>query len=313
MMSRATGMAIRRRDMVLGLLAAGAMPARGQSPECVGLDDLMPAFWAAHDALPAGDEITRGRALVGSWFTPRIEAYRAARVGRVDIARWLAVFDPIALQVRRLSVALPGLWCARLARFRDAVPDAAASVPALAFVSFMNFDAATRAWGDRVVLFLGLDMMALLHGEAVGPLLDHERFHMYHHEVNPSLMLPGGDPLWLGIWKEGLAVHATAVLNPGLPRIAVFLGDAALSEAGTALFRRLAAELSGRLDATEGEVRARYLGYGYRGDIPARSGYALGAAIVQRVAGGRDLATLARIPADQARALVRAELAAMAG
>ena len=305
-------MAMRRRGVLAALLSAAAMPGRSQPLACPGLEDLMPAFWAAHDALPTGDEVTRGRALVGSWFTPHIEAYRAARVGRVDLARWLVVFDPIAPVVRRLSAALPGLWCARLAHFREVVPDAAASVPALAFLSFMNFDAATRLWRDRVVLFLGLDMMALLHGEAVGPLLDHERFHMYHHEVNPSLILPGGDPLWLGIWKEGLAVHATAVLNPGLPRIAVFLGDAALAEAGPALFRRLAAELPAQLDET-GAVRARYLGYGYRGDIPARSGYALGAAIVQQVAGGRDLAALARIPAEQARAIVRAELAAMAG
>ncbi|BDG73582.1 hypothetical protein [Roseomonas fluvialis] len=279
---------------------------------CPGLEDLMPAFWTAHDTLPAGDDVARGRALVASWFTPQIEAYRAARVGRVDVARWLALFDPVAPVVRRLSAALPALWCDRLLRFRVAVPDASPSVPALAFVSFLNFDAATRLWHDRVVLFLGLDMMALLHGEAVGPLLDHERFHMYHHEVNPSLILPGGDPLWLGIWKEGLAVHATAVLNPGLPRIAVFLGDAGLADAGPELFRRLAAELPDRLHATAGEVRARYLGYGYRGDIPARSGYALGAAIVARVAAGRDLAALARIPAPEAEALLRTELAAMA-
>jgi hypothetical protein len=97
-----------------------------------------------------------------------------------------------------------------------------------------------------------------------------------------------------------------------MTRREVFLGDAALAEAGPALFRRLAAELPDRLHETAGEARARTLSYGYRGDIPARSGYALGAAIVERVALGRDLAALARIPAPEAEALVRAELAAMA-
>lgn len=298
-----------RRGLVALVAAAG--PARAQRA-CPGLDDLMPDFWSAYDALPAGDDVTRGRALVARWFTPQVEVYRAARIGRVDLARWLPVFDPLAPAARRLSAALPGLWCDRLARFRAAVPDAAASVPALGFVSFLNFDGATRLWRDRVVLFLGIDMMVLLHGEEVGPLLDHERFHLYHHEVNPSLILPGGDRLWLGIWKEGLAVHATAVLNPGLPRIAVFLGDAALAGAGDHLFRRLAGELPDRLHATSNDVRARYLGHGYRGDIPARSGYALGAEVVRRVARGRDLAALARIPAPEAEALLRAALAAMA-
>lgn len=301
-------MAFGRRAFVVA--AVGAAPARADA--CAGFDDLMPAFWAAYDALPPGDDTARGRALVGTWFTPMVETYRAARVGRVDLARWLAVFDPVAAPARRLSAALPALWCARVAQFRRVLPDAATEVPAVSFVSFLNFDAATRPWRGRVGLFFGLDMMVLLHGEAVGPLLDHERFHMYHHEVNPSLILPGGDPLWLGIWKEGMAVHATAVLNPGLARRAVFLGDAALAEAGPALFGRIAAELPDRLHETAGAARARYLAHGYRGDIPARSGYAIGAAIVERIAQGRDLAALARIPAPEAEALVRAQLAAMA-
>jgi hypothetical protein len=305
-------MAVGRRGFIAVLGSAGTARAQGVADRCPGLDDRMPGFWRAYDALPPGDEVSRARALIGSWFTPQVEAYRGARIGRVDLARWIAVFDPVAAPARRLSAALPALWCARVAHFRAVLPDATGDVPALAFVSFLNFDAATRLWRDRVTLFLGLDMMVLLHGESVGPLLDHERFHMYHHEVNPSLILPGGDPLWLGIWKEGLAVHATAVLNPGMARREVFLGDAALAEAGPALFRRLAAELPDRLHETAGAARARYLGYGYRGDIPARSGYALGAAIVERVAQGRDLATLARIPAPEAEALVRAELAAMA-
>jgi hypothetical protein len=155
-------------------------------------------------------------------------------------------------------------------------------------------------------------MIRMLHGDAAGPFFDHERFHLYHHEVNASLILPGGDPLWLGIWKEGLAVHATGVLNPGASRQAVLLGDAALAAMGPELFRRLAAELPDRLDATDGPTRARYLAFGYRGDIPARSGYALGFAIVQRAAAGRDLAALARIPAAEAEAIVRREIAAMA-
>lgn len=304
-------MAVGRRGVIAVLGSAGTACAQGIADRCHGLEDLMPAFWTAYDALPPGDDITRARALIGSWFTPQVQAYRGAAIGRVDLARWLPVFDPLATRARRLSVALPALWCARCAHFRTVLPDAMESVPALAFVSVLSFDAATRLWRGRVALFLGLDMMVLLHGEAVGPLLDHERFHMYHHEVNPSLILPGGDPLWLGIWKEGLAVHATAALNPGAPRVLAFLGEAALADAGPALFRRLAAELPGRLHETSGEARARYLAYGYRGDIPARSGYALGAAIVERIARGRDLAALARIPTTEAEALVRAQVAAM--
>ena len=272
----------------------------------------MPAFWAAYDRDPGGEPLARAQTLIADYFTPQVEIYRGAAIGRVDLVRWLARFDPVAADVRRLSGRFAALWCARLAHFRTVLPDAAEVVPAVAFVSFLHFDAATRSWRARVTLFFGLDMMRMLHGEAVAPLLDHERFHLYHHEVNPSLILPGGDPLWLGIWKEGLAVHATAALDPTATRRAVFLGDEALAAAGPDLFRRIAAELPGRLHETGSQHRSRYLSYGYRGDIPARSGYAFGRAIVERVAQGRDLAALARIPAAEVEAIVRREVAVLA-
>lgn len=301
-----------RRTMLLGMAGMGCPGLPAAASSCPGLEDLMPAFWAAYDRDAGGEPLARERSLVADYFMPQVETYRGAAVGRVDVAQWLARFDPVAPDVRRLSARFAALWCARLVHFRTVLPDAAEAVPAVAFVSFLYFDAATRLWRGRVTLFFGLDMITMLHGEAVQALLDHERFHLYHHEVNPSLILPGGDPLWLGIWKEGLAVHATAVLEPTATRRAVFLGDEALAAAGPDLFRRIAAELPDRLHETGSQHRSRYLSYGYRGDIPARSGYALGYAIVERVAQGRGLAELARIPAAEAEAIVRREVAAFA-
>jgi hypothetical protein len=298
-----------RRAILLG--GAGIALPRGGAA-CAALRDLMPAFWDAYDALPAEPPIDRARALIAAYFQPHGAIYRAAGVGRVDMLAWLARFDAMAAEVRALWQRLPGLWCERLARFQALLPDAAAEVPATALVSFLWFDGRIGLWQGRVTLFLGLDMIVLLHGPAPGALLDHERFHLYHHEVNASLILPGGDPLWLGIWKEGLAVHATALLNPGAPRRIALLGDDALAAMDAGLLRRVAAELPDRLGGTDGQARARYLQYGYRGDIPARSGYALGLAIVERAAAGRDLAALARIPAPEIEAIVRREVAALA-
>lgn len=296
------------------LLASAAMlpPAARARAACDRFEDLMPSFWAAYDRGQGLAPEPRARLLIEHYFTPNIAAYRDAGVGRVDLARWLTPFDPMADAVRALSARLPALWCSRLEAFRRALPDAAATVPAVAMISFLNFDGRVRPRDGAVALFLGLDMIQWLHGDAVGAFFDHERFHLYHHEVNASLILPGGDPLWLGIWKEGLAVHATQVLNPGASRREVFLGDETLAAMGPDLFRRLAAELPDRLGATDGTIRARYLSFGYRGDIPARSGYALGAAIVERAAAGRDLAALARIPAAEAEAIMRREIAALA-
>lgn len=300
---------IRRRAALLA--TPGTMLSR-PARACAPMRDLMPAFWAAFDALPPGNAVDRAHGLIATYLQPNIESYRATGIGRVDIAAWLGRFDPIAPQARALSRRLPDLWCARLAQFLRLLPDAAPEVPATALVSFLWFDARARPAEGRMVLFLGLDMIVLRYGEEPGALLDHERFHLYHHQVNPSLVLPGRDPLWLGIWKEGLAIHATALLNPGAPRRTAFMGDETLAAMDPATLRRVAAELSGRLDATDLAERSRYLGYGYRGTIPARSGYALGLAAVERVAQGRDLAALARIPAPEIAAIMRRELAAIA-
>ncbi|MBR0650526.1 DUF2268 domain-containing protein [Roseomonas terrae] len=300
---------MRRRT---ALLAAAGATLSGPARACGPVQDLMPSFWAAYDALPPGNAVDRARALIAAYLQPNIDAYRAAGIARVDVAAWLPRFDPVAGTVRSLSQRLSDLWCARLAQFQRLLPDAEPDVPATAFVSFLWFDGRARSVQGRMALFLGLDMIVLLHGEEPGPLLDHERFHLYHHQVNPSLIMEGGDPLWLGIWKEGLAVHATALLNPGTPRVTAFMGDEMLASMDAAVLRRVAAELPTQLDATGLAERSRYLGYGYRGTIPARSGYVLGLAIVERAAQGRDLAALARIPAPEIAAIVRRELAAIA-
>jgi hypothetical protein len=300
------------RRRCLAVLAAAVVWPRRAAAQAAAATDLMPAFWASYDA--AGGTIEqRGRALIDSFFMPRIEAYRAAGIGRVDFVRWLERFDPVAGAVRRLSAALPAAWVAHAARFRAALPDAA-EAPVTILPSFHYFDARVRADSGRAALFLGPDTIVAVHGADpdIGILLDHESFHLYHHQVNPTLILPGGDPLWLGIWKEGLAVYASGVLNPDASRLRVLLGDAALAAIDQALLARIARELPPVLGATDGATRARYLGYGYRGDIPARSGYALGLLIAERAAAGRDLAALARLPATEAETLVRREIAALA-
>ncbi|MCC7426948.1 MAG: hypothetical protein IT557_08600 [Alphaproteobacteria bacterium] len=282
------------------------LPIRGEAPT-----DIMPRFWAVYDRVDGQAPPERARALIADFFRPHIEIYRGAGVGRVDAVRWLALFDPVAPQVRALSATFSGLWQNQAGRFQHQLPDASTATPVVVLVSFLYFDARVRPWRERVSLFIGLDGVVRF-GADLGTLLDHELFHLYHHQVNPSLILPGGDTLWLGIWKEGLAVYATGVLNQARSRAQILLGERALADGPSALMRRIAAELPPILDATDGATRARYLSYGYRGDIPQRSGYALGLAVVERVARGRSLPELARIPAGEIERILRAELAALA-
>lgn len=302
-----------RRALLGGTLAVSmARPGLAQQS---GATDLLPGFWPIYDSTRSESIEARARALVAGYFQPHLAIHQGAGIGRIDLARWLTIFDPIADEVRRLSLAFPQIWQGQVERFRRHLPDAASDAPVTILLSFMNFDARVRLWRDRLALFVGLDGVVHIHGRGadLGILLDHESFHLYHHQVNPSLILPGGDTIWLGIWKEGLAVYACGVLNPGITRQRMLLGDGDLAAITPEMLRKIARELPPALGATDGQSRARYLSYGYRGDIPARSGYALGLVIAERVARGRGLGELARIAAPQIETLVRAEVEAIAG
>lgn len=294
-----------RRALLAAAAAGIAAGARAQG----AARDLMPAFWRAYDAAGAGSFEERGRALIGSYLIPQADAYRAAGVGRVDLARWLAVFDPMAARVRAVSDGFAATWATHAARFARLLPDFDQAAPVTVFVSFLQFDARVRADGGAAALFVGLD--GLVHYGATLPvLLAHECFHLYHHQVNPTLVLPGGDPLWLGVWKEGLAVHASGMLNPEADARAILLGEAALAAADAAMLRGLAGAMLPVLDEVAGLPRQRFLNVG--GGDPSRGGYLAGLAIVRRAAAGRDLAALARIPAAEIRAIVQRETAALA-
>lgn len=302
-----------RRILLSGALAASmARPGLGQPSLAT---DLLPTFWPIYNSSHNESIEARARALIAGYFQPHAAVHQGAGIGRVDLGRWLAIFDPISDEVRRLSAAFPQTWREQVERFRQHLPDAGDDARVTIMLSFLNFDARVRLWHDKLALFVGLDGVVAIHGRGadLAVLLDHESFHLYHHQVNPSLILPGGDTIWLGIWKEGLAVYACRVLNPRRSHLQILLGDRDLAAITPETLRKIARELPPVLAAADGQTRARYLSYGYRGDIPARNGYALGLAIAERVARGRSLGELARIPAPEIEKLVREEIAALAG
>lgn len=301
---------IARRALLLATGAAPWVPRRGAGQSGT-LTNLMPAFWQAYDAAREGSFEDRGRALIASYIQPNLEHYRAAGMGRVDIARWLAEFDPIAPDVRRLSEGVSATWSTHAARFARAFPDFDPAARVTILVSFLLFDARVRAGATWRALFIGLDGVVRF-GASLPVLLAHECFHLYHYQVNPTLILPEGDTAWINLWKEGLAVHAGAVLNPEADARTVMMGDAVLAGADAALLRRLAAAILPVLDERGGPTHRRFFDYDGDGTLPARGGYLLGVVVARRLAAGRDLATLARIPAAEARALIRLEIQALA-
>jgi hypothetical protein len=173
-------------------------------------------------------------------------------------------------------------------------------------VSLFAFDG---SFGDRTGsqrLFFGLDGIVAQQGPdpALAILYDHERFHLHHSEVNPSI---AGAALGSRLWREGLATYASWTLNPGASQADLLLSRA-LPQAPPALVRRAAGEALAAFDSVDAAPRHRLLGLGFRGDLPPRMGYLIGLRAVERLASARTISELARLGFDEAAPMLRAQL-----
>jgi hypothetical protein len=280
--------------------------------------DLMPDFWRAWDAAQAkaGDEA--GQGLMTGFFTPHADVYDGAGirgVGPERIKGWMAHVGPHVPAMRRLSSTFRADFDRRLGRFlsefRDFDPAAA---PVYLMPSLGNFDAHSRRWRDVIPLFIGVDGIVFLHGDApnLAVLLDHESFHLYQNQVNPALVFEDDGPVWASLWKEGLATYVSGELNPTASRLNVLLDDRRVAAAGPDVVRKAALEILNRLDSHAPPDHWRFFSYGYASDLPARTGYLTGMMVAGRARGGRTLAQMARLDPSSVRSTVETHLWALA-
>jgi hypothetical protein len=286
-----------------------------------GLHDLAPDFWRFYDADVGGEAAERALALHLQFISRNIEVYTAAGFtrngshGQVTdrrVADWLRLFDPLALAARRVSQMLPDAWREHEVRFRASFPSRDSITPVYVLLSLFAFDADTRPWRGRPCLFLGVDGMVQQAGEPnLDVLLDQEAFHLYHAEANRELWSAPQPPLWMRLWREGLASFVSARLNPKAPAADV-LRSPELAEVSPESLRAIAAQALAALDTTDVAGHHRFLDAGYEGDIPVRSGYLLGLRLAERAGRSLSLDQLARLPAVKVHRFMKTELSRIA-
>lgn len=176
--------------------------------------------------------------------------------------------------------------------------------------SLSEFDGGTRNLaGDRRLLF-GADMIARLHmGHDIAPFVHHELFHLYH-----SRAFEGCDAVWCGLWREGLAVHVAAELNPGASDAELVLTMPVPLRAAVEQNRNLAlCTVLAKLDSEESaDLRALFSGGKPETALPPRYGYYVGYLVAAEAGKSRSLQKLASLPADEVRPLVEQTLRELA-
>jgi hypothetical protein len=208
---------------VLALLAA------------VQVVDLMPGLYAAESVEPTAARVARfkadvldpNRAVFANTGVPLDDADLGAYLDAVN-----AQLPAVHAMERELAQRIPSITASFAAAFPKFRPG---SVVIYLTPSMGDFDGMTQDIDGHHGLLLGVENIAA-ENPPLGVLIDHETFHVYHHDVNPVFFPTKSENdlyqygIYRQVWAEGMATYVSQQLNPG-------------TSAATALFSKKLAAL----------------------------------------------------------------------
>lgn len=319
-MCRALALAVAAASMVAGCAHAARLASSDPAPTASSeprlaftdlTDDFEAAFRASEGRSPAEqlEQIDRAMApgMVGYYdparFGDRAAMYETMTTGFLkvyplrmaaiaDVAqRFGRMFDPAVTDFERRIGPLP------------------TKIPVFLMVSMGEFDGATRTFGGQTRLLFGADMIAKLHGGEARAFVQHELFHIYHAEK-----ADGCPEVWCGVWNEGLAVHASLMLNPEASDAELLLTvPEPIRPALQAHRKEAICAVRANLDSRDPAVRNALLSGGRLAPgLPPRFGYLVGLWIAQDLGRSASVAEMAQWQGPELRDRIAASLDGMA-
>jgi hypothetical protein len=191
-----------------------------------------------------------------------------------------------------------------VATFTATLPDYQPQVETWFLHSLGEMDGGTREFNGRRYLIFGADLMARLHGEGdESAFFHHELFHTHHDVVSPACDAQG---MWQPLWREGLAIYVSKVMNPNATESEMLLDfPAGALEHTKAQLQASWDNLAPLLDNTDAKYYAPLFSTGKDDSgLSPRRGYYLGYLVARDIGATRDLPTLARLSCTDARKLV---------
>lgn len=199
---------------------------------------------------------------------------------------------PRLADLRALSETAPQLVLDGRAAFLETFPDFAPDCDYYLTVAF-SFHGKVLQVGDGNIFALGLENFAPGEPE-LAITIAHEQFHLHHFA---TFSASGG--LYRGVWAEGLASWASAMIVPGY-RMSQYLGftGARMNECSD-LFDQLRDDILANMSSTDQILKRAYLGVEENETwIPPGAGYYVGFVLAQTLADTNDLAAMTRWDAD---------------
>lgn len=203
------------------------------------------------------------------------------------LLRFVDEFKSIEINFKELSGKLKVQFESSLAEFQKSFPDFKTD-----FEVCILHSLGIRAGGpveiqDKTVLMFGVDQMAkYFKFQNFSPFFQHELAHIYHsqHFTPVNNEKYSKDAFYNFLWREGLAVYISSVLNPDAREIEVFMVDS-LPQKTNGVFRIIASDLVEKLYSTDQKLIEKYFWTSSKDTvIPKTAGYFLGYYLVKEIA-----------------------------
>jgi len=206
-----------RTFLALVLLLAGCAPDRPPAGQGLKLVDLTPEIAREIDrgsALPDAERAAAFKAhfapiLPGFYSEDRFGPGMAERYDQLLLAG-LKRFPQEREGIAEVSRRFASMMRPAQASFERAFGPMSGYPPIYLVHSFGEFDGGTRSLPGGTFLMFGADVIARLHlGHDIQPFFHHELFHLFHGRTFHEC-----EPVWCGLWTEGLAVYVASKLDP---------------------------------------------------------------------------------------------------
>lgn len=308
--------AARAFGLILTLSVYTAATADEPASPSTGVVDVMPAFWNVVDNSADSQQfIARFRKEVVERYAIFSHEQFKKNLTDENLALYYESVQTDLPTMRALSGQVHTQAAAASKRFAEVFPGFNSDVSITYLPSFYRFDGQlTRIDGEFALLF-GVDGIARYHGANadLGVLLSHELFHVHHARTSPALFADEEhNPVYAGVWIEGLATYVSERLNPQASTLQILLDDTALHTRAPPKLRSIIEEILAQFDSASPDTYDRFLNYGDKGDIPGRTGYLAGYLAAKELGATRTLAELASLRGDALRDSLRAALRTIA-
>jgi len=293
--------------------AVAAFTVAGAQAADVQVRNIAPEFVKVYDATAALPMPERVRAMRESLMAQYPEFYGRRKPANMDKVVQMAIegFPQVRTAYLDKAQKFGASLGQHMSTFSATFPSYQNTAPIVLVHSLGEMDGGPRELGGKVHLVFGADVMAALNptGNAA-PLFHHELFHLMHQKKFSCET----SPVWAALWGEGLAVYASAVMNPGSNERELLLDvPNDMAAATRAQLPAAWAHVTTVFDSTDDKVAQELFTMSAKGaTLPVRRGYYLGYLVAKEAGKTRDLAALSSLDCKQARELVEATVLKLA-